>query len=101
MIRGFKLDLAHYKSIGEFEPQVGDFIIHHGWLTHWFGVIGQTNPDGTIEVIRAGLPLLLFTLSSSKQDKSKLIIDLDDIKTSKGGKYAAIKCMQNLVIWYV
>jgi len=101
MIRGFQVDLAFYKTIQEWEPAVGDSIVHHGWFTHWFGVVSQINPDNTIEVIKAGLPILLMTMNNSKMEKSKTLIDVADIKSSSGGKYAAVKSAQNSVVWYV
>lgn len=101
MIKNLQVNLAHYKAIQEWEPQVGDVIIHHGLLTHWFGVISQIDPNGSIEVVSSGLPLLLLTLSGKKLEKSKKNIDVSDIKTSKGGKYAAIKSTQNVIVWYV
>jgi hypothetical protein len=101
MIRGFQTDLAYYKPLQEWAPAVGDIIIQHGWFTHWFGVISQINTDGTIDVIRAGLPVLLVTMSTAKMQKSKKILDTSDIKASSGGRFAAIKCAQNALIWYV
>ena len=35
------MDLAHYDSIKKWKPQIGDFIVHHGWFTHYFGVISS------------------------------------------------------------
>jgi len=101
MIRGFQTDLAYYKSIQEWAPSVGDVIIHHGWFTHWFGVVSQINADNTIDIIKSGLPLLLLTMNGSRMQKSKKTIDISDITSSSGGKYAAVKCVQNTMVWHV
>ena len=101
MIRGFQVDLAFYKSMQEWEPAVGDYLVHHGWFTHWFGVISQVNPDNTIELVKSGLPVLLLTMNNSKMEKSKTHLDVADIKSARGGKYAAVKCIQNSIVWHV
>jgi hypothetical protein len=99
--RSFQVDLAFYRSIQEYQPQVGDILIRHNLLTHWFGIISQLNQDNTIVVTKAGLPSLLLTMNNNQQEKSKLILDMADIVNSKGGKYAAIKCIQNQPVWFV
>ena len=101
MMHGFQVDLALYKPIREWHPTVGDTLVHHGWLTHWFGVVSQINPDNTIEVIRSGLPILLMTMSGTKMEKAKIVLDIADIKSSRGGKYAAVKSIQNSIVWHV
>ena len=101
MLRGFQTDLAYFKPIQEWEPAVGDSLIYHGWFFHWFGIISQVNPDNTVEVIKSGLPLLLMTMNNSKMEKSKVNVDVADIQSASGGKYAAIKCVQNTLVWHV
>ncbi len=99
--RNFQVDLALYKSIQDWEAQVGDIIICHHFFSHWYGIISQTNPDNTIVVTQAGLPLLLLTMNNNTQEKTKRTLDISDIINSKGGKYAAIKCIQNTLVWFV
>lgn len=101
MIKNFQVDLAHYKPIQEWDAAIGDIIIYHGWISHWFGVVCQINQDGTIEIAKAGMPLLLLTMNNSKVSKSKITLDLVDVKSSTGGKYAALKSIQNTMVWHV
>ena len=100
MIKNFNVDLAHYKPIQEWDPKVGDVLIKHNLLTHWFGIVSQVE-YGVIVVIAAGLPKLLLTMGGTAQDKSKVTLDVADIVSSRAGKYAAISCIQNTVVWHV
>ena len=101
MIKGFKTDLAYYKPLLEWTPAVGDILIYHGWFTHWFGVVNQLNSDNTFDVIKAGLPILLMTMNNTTMKKSTINVDLADVVASSGGKYSAIKCSQNTMIWFI
>jgi hypothetical protein len=100
MIKNFNVNLAYYKPIQEWDPKVGDVLIKHNFLTHWFGIVSQVE-HGVIMVIAAGLPKLLLTMGSTAQDKSKVTLDVADIVNSRAGKYAAISCIQNNVVWHV
>lgn len=93
--------LAHFKSIAAWEPEVGDFIMWHGWLTHWYGIISDINPDWTISVIQKGLPFLLFNLSPTESEKSKVRIDIDKIISSSGGEYAILQSNSGMDVWYI
>ena len=96
------MDLAHYDSIRKWKPQIGDFIVWHGWFTHYFGVISSIGrEDNTVEVIKKGLPLLLFDMVPEEHDKNKIKVNIGEIKASKGGKYAAIRAHGSNIIWYV
>lgn len=94
-------DLAHYGPIAEWSPRVGDNIVWHGWLTHWFGVVNGIEPDGTISIIRAGLPILLVTMTQPKMDKNTIKIHMSVIKQSVGGKYCVIQSHGNNLVWLV
>ncbi len=95
-------DLAHYKSIAEWTPQVGDFLIWHGWLTHWFGVIcGVSNQDHTVTVIKKGIPILLLTLDQGEYEKNREIIPAARIRRSVSGKYTAQRAIGNNIVWYI
>jgi len=100
-MKNLQVDLAHYRGISEWKPEVGDFIVQHGWFTHWYGVVSRIDPNGSVEIITAGLPMLLVLLSGRKMEKSKKIIDIADIHASRGGKYATVKSVKSTVIWYV
>jgi hypothetical protein len=96
------MDLAHYDSIKKWSPQIGDFIIWHGWFQHYFGVISGINKDdNSVEVIKQGLPLLLFDMPVEQHEKFKTKVGIGEIKASRGGKYAALRASGSNVIWYI
>lgn len=94
-------DLAYYKSIGEWAPRVGDNIVWHGWLTHWFGVVSGIAPDGTVSIIKAGLPVLLVTLTEPAMVQNTINVHLSEIRQGVGGKYSVVQAHGNNLIWYV
>lgn len=96
------MDLAHYDNIQKWKPQIGDFLVWHGWIQHYFGVISNIiNEDRVVEVIKKGLPLLLFDMISEDHDRNKIKVRIGDIKGSRGGRYAAIRAHGNNIIWYI
>lgn len=96
------MDLAHYDSLRKWNPQIGDFIVWHGWFQHYFGVVSSIlREENSIEVIKKGIPLLLFAMPPEQHDKNKVKINVGDIKGSTGGKYAAIRAAGNNIVWYV
>src|SRR5271169_6499176 len=101
MTQTLNVDLAYFKSLVEWTPRVGDFIIWHGWLQHWFGVVSQIDPDGSLHIVNQGMPLLLFGLSQPQMDKNTRVVHLTDVQTSTGGKYATIQAHGNNIVWYV
>ena len=96
------MDLAHYNNIQKWKPQVGDFIVWHGWFQHYFGVISSVDiNNNNVEIIKKGMPLLLFEMVPEEHNKNKVKMDIGSIKKSGGGKYAAIRAHGNNIIWYV
>lgn len=98
-----QVNLAQHTSISGWKPDVGDFIVWHGWLQHWFGVVSAVNDD-EVTIIRKGIPILLFTLTQSDYDKNKLTIGLSEIRSGGSfwhGTYSAIKAVRNNIVWYV
>lgn len=96
------IDLTHHTNLSSWDPQIGDIIIWHGWLQHWFGVVSNViREDHSVEIIRKGIPLLLFAMIPEEHDKNKIKISVGDIKSSTGGKYAAVRANKNNLIWYV
>lgn len=94
-------DLAFYKSLAEWAPRIGDNIVWHGWLQHWFGVVNGISPDGNVSIIRAGIPLLLFSMSEPQMEKNTVHIHITELKTSTGGKYCAMQAQGGSIVWYV
>lgn len=96
------MDLAHYNTLRNWDPQIGDFIIWHGWFQHYFGVISSIiHNEQSVEVIKKGLPLLLFEMVPEEYEKNKKKISIGSIKGSRGGKYAIIRAQGNNIVWFV
>lgn len=96
------VDLAHHVAISQWTPQIGDIIIWHGWFTHYFGVVSNVlREENTVEVIKRGLPILLFTMTAEEYKKNTTKIDIGTIKGSTGGKYAAIRAIRGNLTWYI
>lgn len=93
------VDLARYRDISKFIPQIGDFIICHGWFWgHWFGTINSVNMvSSKISVIRSGIPTMLFTMSENEMRKNSIEISFRDLTGSRSGKYVVL---QN-GIWFI
>lgn len=87
--------LANYKPISQYIPKTGDFVVWHGWITHYYGVINAFN-DNSINIIKSGMPSLLFTMDPAEMDKNSLKVSLSKIRKSRG----AYAILQN-GIWYV
>lgn len=100
------VNLAQSNSITKWKPTLGDFVVWHGWFTHWFGVVSSINNDpqrpGTVTITKAGIPVLLFAMDELEQSKSKISVSISSITRSRGGKYAVMQALPNSAnIWYV
>jgi len=95
MQTNFSVTLAEYKQIATYKPKVGDFVIWHGWFTHYYGIINGVDGD-KIRIVKAGLPILLLSMDPEEMDKNLEIVSLSKIKRSRGS-YAT---HQN-GIWYI
>lgn len=96
-------DLAHYRYLTDWKPQVGDVVIYHGWVfSHWYGVIAGIDPSNhTLSVINKGLPVLMLTLEPGEYEKNTKVIPISDIRKSTGGKYAVQRAVGNNLIWFI
>jgi len=95
MQANFSVTLAEYKPISTYKPRVGDFVVWHGWFTHFYGVINGID-DNKIRVVKAGMPVLLFSMDPDEMDKNLEVLSLNKIRRSRGA-YA----IQQNGIWYV
>ena len=96
--------LAVYRSISDYSPAYGDFIVWSGWFVTWHGVISNYNVDDEqLDVVFSTLPFLLFTMESKEQDKNKRTISLDKIRESSNGNFAICQhdYVHNVTIWYI
>ena len=96
MQNNFNITLAEYKSITTYRPKIGDFVIWHGWFTHWYGIIsGIDQETQKLSIVKAGMPLLLFSMEQDEMDKNIEAISLSKITKSRGA-YA----IQQNGIWF-
>jgi hypothetical protein len=93
-------DLAHFKYLTEWSPQIGDIVIWHGWFTHWYGVVSSIT-NSTVGIIKSGLPILLLTMDQSDYDGNTMNVSISDIRRSTGGKYATIRSVGSNTVWYI
>lgn len=92
-----EIPLAQYRQLARYKPRLGDFIVWHGWLSHWYGVIGAFDQDEeTLIIIYAGMPSLLFTMSPTEMRKNTKNVDLYKIRSSRGS-FAVLQGG----VWYV
>jgi hypothetical protein len=96
------VNLAQSLPIAKWKPALGDFVIWHGWITHWFGIVSSINTEGTVDITKAGMPVLLFTMDELEQTKSKITVAISAINRSRGGKYAILQALPSATnVWYV
>lgn len=96
------VNLAQSLPIAKWRPTLGDFVVWHGWLQHWFGVISSINAEGTVTITKAGMPILLFTMDELEQTKNKITVAVSAINRSRGGKYAVMQALPGTAnVWYV
>lgn len=93
--RQLQLSLAEYRPISSYRPRVGDFVIWHGWFTHYYGIVNGID-EGRIRIIKAGLPMLLFSMDQEDMDRNAITTSINKIKSSRSS-YA----IQQAGIWYV
>jgi hypothetical protein len=101
MLKNVQVDLAQYAPINTWKPGVGDVIIWHGFFTHWFGIVSQIQPDGSVCVITSGLPLTLFTMNQDTMKKFVKTVHFTRIHASRGGEWAVAQTSGGTTTWYV
>jgi hypothetical protein len=96
--------LAMYRQISDYVPSHGDFIVWSGWITTWHCVVAEIDSDlQSVGIICANMPLSLFTMSDSEQQREIKYVELSKIRKSTPGSFAAMHHdrKQNAVIWYI
>lgn len=105
MNREVNVDLAQYRSIGEWNPMVGDIIIKYGWLsrTKWFAVVNAVADEiNEINIIREGTMRLLLTTQPDRVRDKGINIKISRIKNSFVGSYSIIqRDSSSQIIWYI
>jgi len=88
--------LAQFASLRKWTPNIGDFVIWHGFFTRWYGVIGAIDGD-VLHVIIEGLPKLLFTMLEAEYAKNTRKVSLSAMRSSMGGEYHVLQDG----VWYI
>lgn len=102
-----KLDtppLAIYKTIAEYSPAYGDFVVWSGWFVTWNGVVSNYDEEtGSIDIIFSTLPFLLFTMDPAEQAKNTKKLTLAKIRTSANGVFSVCQhnYTHNVTVWYI
>lgn len=89
------VELARYKPLNTWKPQIGDLVFWYGFFTKWVGVVTSFNGKNLTIVVEA-FPSLLMTLDQSEYDKNTRTIDISKIRSSSKGEYNVLQ--DN--IWY-
>lgn len=95
MQTNLNITLAEYKQINTYRPKIGDFVIWHGWFTHYYGIVNGID-NNKIRIVKAGMPILLLSMDPDDINKNLTIVSVNKIKGSRG----AYAVYQN-GIWYV
>lgn len=96
--------LAQYRSIADYIPSHGDYIVWSGWFTTWHGLLADYDRDtDTISIIFAGVPFVLLTLNEAEQEKDTKKIKLNNIKLSSHGKWAIMQLdtSRSTNVWFI
>jgi hypothetical protein len=96
--------LVQYKSIVDYVPQYGDFIVRAGWINSNIGVVSNfDNKKDELYIIFSSLPLLLFTMNDAEQERNTETIKLSNIKNASKGKWAIQQHNKahNAIVWYI
>lgn len=100
--RTVDLELARYRNLSEYVPDVGDFIIEIGWFKTRFGVVSGVRTN-VISVVFSSLPFTLCTFTEEEQKKHTEDIHIADVVRSKAGQYtiSKAKAEDGLVVMYI
>lgn len=90
------LPLAKFINNRQWQAQVGDFIIWHGWWKRWYGVVNGVDRDH-VYVIKENLPILLFTMAPEDHLKNTMKISINKIVNAPPGEFHILQGDH----WYV
>jgi hypothetical protein len=96
--------LAQYLSLMNWNPHYGDYVTWSGWLNTWHGyVVGHDPETGELEIIWAGLPFILVTMTPQEQKAETQKLELAKIHSARPGTFAVLQHDQthNSNCWYV
>lgn len=92
--------LAMYKSLHEYQPKYGDYVVWSGWFSTWHGfVIGWSTEE--VRVVFAGVPYLLMTIDPDGYDRETRYLKLAEVRNSLRGKYAIQQHQDQNAIWFI
>lgn len=92
------IDTVKVRPLRTWQPKLGDFIIHHGFVwDKWYGIVRDVDRTGKIRVVRDGLPFLLLTTPLDRESEKTIELPSSKIARSRGGAYA----VQQDGIWFI
>lgn len=95
IFRNVQVELARCENISKYVPKVSDFIVWHGFIKRWYGVVTDVTQSEVV-IITENLPKLLFTIPEDERLKRSKRIPISKIRSSRGGEWHVL---QNGV-WY-
>lgn len=96
--------LAQYRSIADYVPKYGDFVVWSGWFNTWVGVVvGFSDETNELSIIFHSMPYLLFTMEEDEMAKHTKNVKLTKIKRSLHGTFAIYNhdITRNIGVWFV
>lgn len=101
-VSNFNRPLAFYKSLSDYEPKVGDFIIWAGWFFTKYGIVTDFDKS-SIYVVLDGLPVLLITMDTSDYEENTRKISISKIKSASKGSFSILQTDEKSKqpIWYL
>lgn len=93
-------DLARYKTITQYEPRFGDFVIKLGLFSAGFGfVIDYDKSTGNISIAKEGTPRLLVTMNEEELGRNIKIVSIDTVRIQRGWYIQQLNGSE--ITWYI
>lgn len=94
--------LAYHKSIRDYKPQFGDFIIWKKWFSTQYGVVNGVDLETDIvSVIFEATPMLLFTLDQDEMAEKTYLLRLSNIRSHKKGRFYISQETNGKQVWHL
>jgi hypothetical protein len=88
--RDVQVEYARCKNIATYVPKISDFIIWHGFVKRWYGIIMDVTPTEVV-VVTENLPKLLLTMPEDEKIKRSKHIPISKIRSSRGGEWHVLQ----------
>lgn len=92
--------LAHYRTLDQYSPKIGDICVNKGWFTTWVGVVLSYDSD-IISIAFEGSPRLLVTMLPHEISKNTYKYKFSDIVLGRVKSFNFYQVEKQTPIWYV